>query len=201
MVCQDLDSTLHFYQDILGMEAVAWQPTPDDPSFSQLYLHAGSGTILAFVGPSEPSRTPLAKGRLGVGSIQCLALQLEEDAFEEAQDNLRQKGVPFTGPVERGHERAMWVRDPNGITLELTSWRTPLPEVVQLFNIADDPGETKNLAAEHADVVAQLKARANELAATQTKPFMLVTEFNAIRERLAMPPALPTEPFQMNTEH
>lgn len=128
LICQDLDSTLEFYQGILGMEPVAWQPAPDDPSFSHLYLHAGAGTVLAFVGPSHPARTPLAKGRLGVGGIQCLALQLEADAFDEAQTNLRQRGIAFTGPVARGHERAMWVRDPNGITLELSAWETPLPE-------------------------------------------------------------------------
>src|SRR5437870_4474099 len=74
--------------------------SPDDPSFSHLYLHAGGGTILAFIGPSEPSRTPLARGRLGVGSMQCISLQLDTDSFEEAQENLRQRGVAFTGPVE-----------------------------------------------------------------------------------------------------
>lgn len=80
-------------------------------------------------------------------------------------------------------------------------WRTPLPEIVELFNLATDPGEKTNLAAEHPDTVAQLKARANELAATQTPPFLLTTEFNAVRERLALPPALPQGEFQFNTEH
>jgi arylsulfatase A-like enzyme len=57
-------------------------------------------------------------------------------------------------------------------------WRTPLPQTVELYNIADDPSEKNNLAAQHAQKVAAL---------------LLETELKAVLERLAMPPALPTE--------
>ncbi len=74
-------------------------------------------------------------------------------------------------------------------------WRTVLPSAVELYNIAEDPYETKNLAAENPDKVAALEKRANELAAVMAKPLLLVTEFNALRERLHVPPALPGEDF------
>jgi len=45
-------------------------------------------------------------------------------------------------------------------------------------------------------VAAALRKRANELAATAVKPLFMQTEFNAMRERLHMPPALPGEEFQ-----
>jgi hypothetical protein len=32
------------------------------------------------------------------------------------------------------------------------------------------------------------------------KPILLEQEFGAMRERLALPPALPSEPFQLDTE-
>ena len=75
-------------------------------------------------------------------------------------------------------------------------WRTPLPAVVELFNIADDPSEKTNLAAQHPDKVAALQARGNELAAQMVPPLLLQTEFVAIRERLALPPALPGQEMQ-----
>ncbi len=72
-------------------------------------------------------------------------------------------------------------------------WRTPLPEKLELYNIKDDPSETKDLAAQHPDLVASLKQRASELAGRMEKPLLLQTEFQAVLERLAMPPAFPKQ--------
>ena len=79
-------------------------------------------------------------------------------------------------------------------------WRTPLPQVVELYNIAQDPFEKNNLAAQYPDKVAELQKRANELAKIQTKPFLLQIEFGEFRKRLAVPPALPGEEFQLEFE-
>ena len=77
-------------------------------------------------------------------------------------------------------------------------WRTPLPQVVELYNIAQDPSEKNNVAAQYPDKVAELQKRANELAATMEKPLLLTTEFNAMRQRLSLPPALPKEEMQFD---
>jgi arylsulfatase A-like enzyme len=70
-------------------------------------------------------------------------------------------------------------------------WRTPLPQVLELYDIAHDPYEKTNIAAGNPDKVAQLQARANELATTMPMPLILQTEFKAMKQRLALPPALP----------
>ncbi|MFO1305710.1 MAG: arylsulfatase [Burkholderiales bacterium] len=79
-------------------------------------------------------------------------------------------------------------------------WRTPLPEGVELYDIAKDPYEKSNVAAANPDKVRALQKRANELAATMVKPLTLQTEFNAMRERLHVPPALPGEEMMFNEE-
>jgi len=79
-------------------------------------------------------------------------------------------------------------------------WRTPLPQVVELYNIAQDPSEKNNLAAQYPDKVTELQKRANELAAVQVKPLLLQTEFLEIRKRLGQPPSLPGEDFQFDNE-
>lgn len=76
-------------------------------------------------------------------------------------------------------------------------WRAPLPESVELYNIAEDPSESKSLVAEHPEIVAALKKRASELASTMAKSMLLEAEFNAIRERLHSAPALPGEGFTL----
>ena len=79
-------------------------------------------------------------------------------------------------------------------------WRTPLPQVVELYNLAQDPSEKTNLAAEQPEKVAALQKRANELAATMAKSPLLLTEFQAMLKRLRMPPALPGEELDFNEE-
>ena len=79
-------------------------------------------------------------------------------------------------------------------------WRAPLPSAQELYNIAQDPSEKNNLAAENPDKVAALQKRANELAATLAKSPLLLTEMQAMMKRLAVPPALPGEEFEFNQE-
>ena len=79
-------------------------------------------------------------------------------------------------------------------------WRAPLPSVQELYNIAQDPSEKHNLAAENPDKVIALQKRVNELAATMAKSPLLLAEMQATMKRLAVPPALPGEEFEFNQE-
>jgi arylsulfatase A-like enzyme len=79
-------------------------------------------------------------------------------------------------------------------------WRAPLPSVPELYNIAQDPAEKSNVAAAHPDTVAILQKRANELAAGMAKSMVLATEFQAIQQRLKLPPALPGDEFTFSQE-
>jgi arylsulfatase A-like enzyme len=79
-------------------------------------------------------------------------------------------------------------------------WRTMLPQAVELYNLAEDPSETKNLAADHPDQVSTLQKRANELAAQAEKPILLQIEFKNIIERMHLPPTLPADLESLNAE-
>jgi arylsulfatase A-like enzyme len=79
-------------------------------------------------------------------------------------------------------------------------WRTPLPSAPELYNIAQDPSEKSDLAAQNPDEVAKLQKRANELAAQSVKPLLLEAEFKQILKRLSLPPALPGEEFEFDEE-
>jgi arylsulfatase A-like enzyme len=72
-------------------------------------------------------------------------------------------------------------------------WRTPLPQAVELYNIAKDPSEKDNVAAANPDKVVALQKRANELAAGMVPPLMVQTEVKAMKSRMSLPPALPDD--------
>jgi arylsulfatase A-like enzyme len=70
-------------------------------------------------------------------------------------------------------------------------WVPVLPPLVELFDLANDPGETTNVADVHPDIVAELQARVVELARTMAPPLFYG---NALATTLAAPPATPMDP-------
>jgi arylsulfatase A-like enzyme len=72
-------------------------------------------------------------------------------------------------------------------------WRPLLPSSAELYNIAQDPSEKNNVAAEHADKIAELQKRVEELAKGSAKPLFLLEQFKAMQKGLQGEPALPNE--------
>ena len=67
---------------------------------------------------------------------------------------------PFRGAVRQGDWKLIW--------------RTLIPTSVDLYNLAEDPYETKNLAAAHPDKVAAMQERLNVLGKESAKPLALM---------------------------
>ena len=135
---------------------------------------------------------PTLLGLAGGTTAKCKPLDGMDvwPAISEGQPSPRTEVVYNVEAVRAGIRQGDWK----------LIWRTPLPASVELYNIAQDPSEKSNVAAENPDKVAALKKRANELAATMAKSSLLQAEFKAILERLHMPPALPGEEFEFNEE-
>ena len=86
---------------------------------------------------------------------------------------------PFRGGVRQGDWKLIW--------------RTPLPSVLELYNIAQDPSETTNLADKNPQKVAELQKRIEELAKESAKSLFLVEAFAAVKSAGHGAPALPTD--------
>lgn len=72
-------------------------------------------------------------------------------------------------------------------------WRTPLPSVVELYDIAQDPGEKTNLADKYPQKVAELQQRVEVLARESAKSLFLVEAFDAVSRGSKGAPVLPTD--------
>jgi glyoxalase family protein len=121
--------TVDFYTRILGMRLVLEQPNLDDPEGSvHLFFEAGPGNFIAYFVPRD-GFLPDAPRLRQVGGMLHLALNLDMP-IEEAMAALDAEGISYKGPVDRGYERSLYFRDPNGAVIELLTWITPLPEGV-----------------------------------------------------------------------
>jgi arylsulfatase A-like enzyme len=93
---------------------------------------------------------------------------------------------PFRAAIRRGDWKLIW----NAL----------LPQSFELYNIAEDPSETKNLAAENPEKVAELQKRINQLAAEAEKPMLLQIEFKNMLGRMHLSPALPGDLESIDAE-
>ena len=72
-------------------------------------------------------------------------------------------------------------------------WRVTLPPQVELFNLAQDPGETTNVAAANPEKVAELQRRVEELSRDAVPPLFLGEALGAAKRTLFATVATPAD--------
>ncbi len=119
--------TIRFYTELLGMELVLRQPNLDYPSEEHLFFHVGNDNFIAYFVPRDEAAADYPPAQPGCGHMDHLAIDVDEPALQTALARLRAAGVAVEGPADRGYERSIYFKDPNGVTLELLAWITPPP--------------------------------------------------------------------------
>jgi glyoxalase family protein len=110
------------------MEFVLRQPDLDDASKEHLFFHVGSDNFIAYFSTKEDrAGVRYAPARPGIGGMNHLAIDVDAASFAEALERLRTEGIDVRGPVDRGYERSIYFKDPNGVRIELLVWLTPPP--------------------------------------------------------------------------
>jgi len=105
------------------------QPNLDDASMEHVFFHVGEDNFIAYFLPYDEvaAAGKYERMRPGYGVMNHLALDVDVQTFSAALERLQAEGVEVRGPIERGYERSIYFRDPNGVRLELLSWLTPPP--------------------------------------------------------------------------
>jgi catechol 2,3-dioxygenase-like lactoylglutathione lyase family enzyme len=110
----DMDKTLHFYHDVLGL-ALLRTSGPNAEGGRSAVLQAGDQKIDVFFRPDFVS----ADKDKSVG-MDHLCLIMEGDTVEPLMTHLQQASVEiFWGPVERHGSTSVYVYDPDGMHVEL----------------------------------------------------------------------------------
>lgn len=128
LVGRSYEETVRFYTELLGMRLVLEQPNLDNEESVHLFFEAGRGQFIAYFVPKQGT-APETPSRPQLGGMLHLALNLMIP-LEDAMAALDEAGVAYHGPIDRGYERSIYFRDPNGAVIELLTWITPLPDGV-----------------------------------------------------------------------
>jgi catechol 2,3-dioxygenase-like lactoylglutathione lyase family enzyme len=117
LICSDLDTTVRFYTEILGMRLTKVMQNRDEPTSTHIFLDMGGGNQLAFF--DFPEKGPARTVR-GVGSMHHVALKAQPEQLRTILNALKEKQVAYSlhGSPESG---SVYVRDPDDILVEVTT--------------------------------------------------------------------------------
>jgi len=123
----DRQTSIDFWEGVLGMPFVFDQPNLDDPNQGHLYFDPGDGRLITIFTDEtrKPDASPVPEA---VGSLHHLALNVSQASFWQVVDRLDARGVNHSGPVDRGFMDSIYFRDPLGLRIELASYRFVPPE-------------------------------------------------------------------------
>jgi glyoxalase family protein len=159
------ETTIDFYQGVLGMPLVFEQPNLDVPEETHLYFDAGDGRLITFfVRPTrmdDPTHNPQ-----GIGNLHHLALTVSRAVYTQVAERLNELGIWNTGNIDRGFMDSIYFRDPNGQLLELACYKFVPPEGYTYADVLFTAHRIRvaegayNIEDSHlADAIAELAAR------------------------------------------
>src|SRR6476619_2491020 len=123
LICSDPETTIRFYQDLVGFPLVELFENRDYAGSSHFFFDIGNGNLLGFFDFPGLGLVPVPEG---LGGIQHVAISVTPEVFEEAKRRLTEAGVEFRGP-DMGVEESIYFKDPDNIQIELI--RQPLFEM------------------------------------------------------------------------
>jgi glyoxylase I family protein len=117
LICSDVEQTIRFYQDLLGFPLVELVENRDYPGSSHFFFDLGNQTLLGFF---DFPGLGLEPGVEALGTVQHIAISTPRDRWEAVRERLDAAGVKYAGP-DRGIEESMYLKDPDGVQIELLS--------------------------------------------------------------------------------
>lgn len=117
LICSDVEQTIRFYDGLLGFPLVEVTENRDYPGSTHFFFDLGNSTLLGFF-DFPGLDLPAAQER--IGAVQHIAIAVPQDTHAMLRQRLDDAGVDYDGP-QRGIPESLYLRDPDGIGIELLS--------------------------------------------------------------------------------
>ncbi|HYG99755.1 MAG TPA: ring-cleaving dioxygenase [Terriglobales bacterium] len=137
---------INFYAGILGLRLVKVTVNFDDPTTYHFYYGDGQGhpgTIMTFF--PWPGAFP---GRIGTGQLTVTSFAVPEKSLPYWRERLRHRNIEFADARSDFGEEMLFLRDPDGLQLELIS--TPNAEPDRIWERGPVPTEHAIRGFHHA---------------------------------------------------
>jgi catechol 2,3-dioxygenase-like lactoylglutathione lyase family enzyme len=126
IVGADRQTSIGFWEGVLGMPFVFDQPNLDNESESHLYFDPGDGRLIT-VFTNEDRRPDPTRTATDIGCVHHVAFALSQASFRQAVERLDERGIRHSGVKDRGFMDSIYFEDPLGLLIELASYRFEPP--------------------------------------------------------------------------
>ena len=176
LVGADRQTSIDFWEGVLGMPFVFDQPNLDNPDEGHLYFDPGDGRLIT-VFTSESRKPDPTRTSTETGAVHHLALNVSQATFRQAVKRLDARGIRHSGPKDRGFMDSIYFTDPLGLLVELASYRFEPPEgcrhadvMIEAHRIRVARGDP-HIAEEHlADAIELLVERRQQSLSESRAP-------------------------------
>jgi glyoxalase family protein len=161
----DRQTSIDFWEGVLGMPFLFEQPNLDAPDQNNLYFDPGDVRLIT-VFTSENWQKESSPVPTTTGSVHHMAFAVSRATYTQAAKRLKEGGIPNSGEIDRGFMYSIYFRDPLGLLLELACYKFEPPAgathaqvLHEAHKIRVDKG-AYNIADEHlADAIEKLSGR------------------------------------------
>jgi glyoxalase family protein len=126
LVGADRQTSIDFWEGLLGMPFIFEQPNLDNADESHLYFDPGDGRLITIFTKedreSTPDRTPTDPG-----CVHHLALNVSQATWAQIVERLNERGIEHS-VRDRGFMDSTYFKDPMGCLIELASYRFEPPQ-------------------------------------------------------------------------
>ena len=176
LVGADRQTSIDFWEGVLGMPFVFEQPNLDREDESHLYFDPGDGRLITVLTKEDrtpdPARTPTDPG-----CVHHLAFSVSNATFRQTVERLDERGIKHSDVKDRGFMDSIYFKDPLGLLIELASYRFEPPRgcthtdvLFEAHTIRVERGDY-NIAPIHlADAIERLGERTTRTLSDERAP-------------------------------
>ena len=122
----DRQTSIDFWEGLLGMPFLFDQPNLDNPGEGHLYFDPGDGRLIT-VFTDDTRQASNRPKRPAPGEVHHLAFAVSRAVFSQAVERLDERGIGHSGVKDRGFMDSIYFREPMGLLIELASYRFEPP--------------------------------------------------------------------------
>jgi glyoxalase family protein len=176
LVGADRQTSIDFWEGVLGMPFVFDQPNLDDPDEGHIYFDPGDGRLITIF-TNENRKPDPTRTSTDQGAVHHIAFSISQATFKQTVKRLDERGVKHSGPKDRGFMDSIYFKDPMGLLIELASYRFEPPwgcshtdVMIEAHRIRVAAGDY-NIHEEHlADAIEMLVTRRQSSLSQDRQP-------------------------------
>ena len=169
-------TSIDFWEGLLGMPFVFEQPNLDNPNESHLYFNPGDGRLITVF--TDDGRTPdRERTPTDPGCVHHLAFAVSQATFAQTVERLDERGIHHSGVKDRGFMDSIYFNDPLGLLIELASYRFEPPHgsthadvLLEAHLLRVERGEHHIDRVHLADAIERLTERSTRTLSSDRSP-------------------------------